>query len=438
MGKPRNPNVTRVLDLEASDRMWQMTRARLIAQVVIAVLLQIVVPFPTSLYFHGLLIVLALIGIAQWRLYRAGYTHDWIRFVIVALDFALITFALIYPNPFSGIFSSPYLPPQFALHFANFIYLFVLLVSLAFEFRPILVIWGGVCGSAFWAIGVTWLATLPGATIEPIVPADGHPDVIAQSIVQSMLRPNYVDIGIRLQEVVVFLICAGVLALVVQRSRGLISRQAGLERRQANLSRYFPAETAELLAERDTPFDKTETVEAAVLFTDVVGFSSWAEERPPAEVIARLRLVHAVVAETVFAHGGVLDKFIGDGAMATFGAIQPRPDDARRALDCVSALIAAIDRINEGQSDPIKLAIGLHYGPVVVGDVGTSQRMELAVIGDTVNVANRLEAITRNLHTKAAVSQEVLDAAGTATEGLANHGSHILPGRHLPVTVWTA
>jgi adenylate cyclase len=147
------------------------------------------------------------------------------------------------------------------------------------------------------------------------------------------------------------------------------------------------------------------------------------------------------VERAVFAHGGVLDKFIGDGAMATFGAAHPAPDDAARAVACVGAILAEVADWNHGRmrrdEPPVGISIGLHYGPVVVGDVGSARRMELAVIGDTVNVASRIEQLTRVLGAPAAISQEAIDAAGGAPPGAVRVGPHKVHGRERPVTLWT-
>ena len=99
--------------------------------------------------------------------------------------------------------------------------------------------------------------------------------------------------------------------------------------------------------------------------------------------------------EAVFAHGGTLDKYLGDGLMATFGTPFASERDALNALDCARAMMDSVARWNETRAargePPIRASVGLHYGPAVLGDIGAN-RLEFAVIGNTVNVASRIEA----------------------------------------------
>ncbi len=204
------------------------------------------------------------------------------------------------------------------------------------------------------------------------------------------------------------------MALVVARSRGLVVRQAALERERGNLARYFPPATVDRLARQDQALAQVREQDAAVLFADLVGFTTWAERHAPNEAIGLLREVHARLEDEVFRCDGTLDKFIGDGLMATFGTPEPGPRDAINARRCLRAIaddFAAWNERRRGRGKaPIEIAIGLHYGPVVVGNIGTDRRLEFAVLGDTVNVASRLEAMTRELNCVALISTSVAEA----------------------------
>ena len=149
----------------------------------------------------------------------------------------------------------------------------------------------------------------------------------------------------------------------------------------------------------------------------------------------------------VFDHGGTLDKFLGDGVMATFGTPETSPADAANALACARAMLAEIDAWNARRAaaglPTVKLSVGVHYGDVVLGDIGTARRLEFAVLGDTVNVAARLETLTRKLHCRIAASDELVSQArdsrpGEALfEGFAVTAEQQLRGRGEPVKVWT-
>src|SRR3954468_19811428 len=147
----------------------------------------------------------------------------------------------------------------------------------------------------------------------------------------------------------------------------------------------------------------------AVLFANIVGFTRQCEERPPAEAIDLLRGFHRRMEQTIFAFGGTLDKFLGDGVMATFGTPRPGSRDAANALGCARAMLAEIDAWNRdrrarGQAE-VRIGIGVHSGPVVLGDVGSRRHLEFAVIGDTVNIASRLESLTRQLEVTIVISE---------------------------------
>jgi len=184
-----------------------------------------------------------------------------------------------------------------------------------------------------------------------------------------------------------------------------------------------------------------------VLFADLAGFTTWAERASPDEVIAFLREFHARMERAVFAHAGTLDKYIGDGVMATFGTPEPGATDAANALGCARTMqesIAAWNAERRARGEPaVALGVGVHFGPVVLGDVGGPQRLEFAVLGDTVNVASRLERLTRMLGATIVASDALLAAArrnGPDAEPLLadfrRASEHRVRGRDGDVAIW--
>ena len=172
---------------------------------------------------------------------------------------------------------------------------------------------------------------------------------------------------------------------------------AGIERERTNLARYFSPNVVEQLSRNDEPLKQVRTQNVAVLFADIVDFTAYADGRSPMEVIGTLRQFHERMEREVFRHGGTLDKYLGDGLMATFGTPFAGDFDAVNALRCAQAMIGSIDELNLDRKNrsepPIRLSIGLHYGEVVLGDIGLN-RLEFAVIGTAVNAASRLETLT--------------------------------------------
>jgi adenylate cyclase len=151
------------------------------------------------------------------------------------------------------------------------------------------------------------------------------------------------------------------------------------------------------------------------MFVDIVGFTRLSEPMSPQAAMAMLREFHTRVEQAVFAHGGMVDKFMGDGALACFGVpdayASAAADAVRAARDLLRDLEAwAVDRGTRGEP-PIRAGAGIHYGPVLMGDIGGSRQFQFTVIGDTVNVASRLESMTRQQDTDLIVSDDAVQAA---------------------------
>ncbi len=180
-----------------------------------------------------------------------------------------------------------------------------------------------------------------------------------------------------------------------------IARRAQVE---AGLSRYLPEEIAKAVAEGRGKLELGgERKDVAVVFADVVAFTSFSENAPPEKVVAFLNELFGLLSEIVFRHGGIVDKFMGDCIMAVFGATEVATDDARppatRAVACAEDMHRFVDTIHaEWQKKfgfDVRLGVGVAAGPAVVGNLGSEKRMEFTAIGDAVNVASRLETLAR-------------------------------------------
>ena len=164
-----------------------------------------------------------------------------------------------------------------------------------------------------------------------------------------LIDPTAIDFGARFQQIVVFLIVAVTLALAVRRSNALLISHAGIERERTNLARYFSPNVVEELSRNDEPLKQVRTQNVAVLFADIVGFTAYADGRSPTEVIGTLRLFHERMEREIFRHEGTLDKYLGDGLMATFGTPFAGDCDAGNALRCAQAMIGSIDELNSSE-----------------------------------------------------------------------------------------
>ena len=154
----------------------------------------------------------------------------------------------------------------------------------------------------------------------------------------------------------------------------------------------------------------------AILFADIRGFTSISEGRLPYDVVFLLNRYFRATGQAVQAAGGRLDKFIGDGVMAIFGLDREPEVACRQALDAARRMGIALDDLNEAMSgdldQPLRIGIGLHAGPAIVGEMGYDRAVTLTALGDTVNTASRLETLTKDFKVQLVVSQELLDRAG--------------------------
>jgi len=234
----------------------------------------------------------------------------------------------------------------------------------------------------------------------------------------------------------------------IDKLREIDRRRAAAERARANLARYFSPSIVGMLADRDEPFGTVRRQTVAVLFVDIVGFTQMAESMEPEAVIAMLRQYHEHMTAQIFACGGTVEKYIGDAIFAVWGLPEESDADAANALRCADGMIAALSewnasRVSSGEF-PLAIGIGLHYGAAVVGDVGSEHSLSFTVIGDTVNTASRLQAMTRELATPLVVSDAlvtVVEPVASAEEKrllerLQDRGAQTLRGRSGSVRVW--
>jgi len=149
----------------------------------------------------------------------------------------------------------------------------------------------------------------------------------------------------------------------------------------------------------------------AVLFSDVRSFTTISEKLRPDEIVESLNEYFRLMVDVVVAHEGIVDKYIGDAVMATFGAVKRNEDDALRSVQVALKMLEALDEFNTWQAGKQRTAfhigIGIHYGVVTVGNIGSEKKMDYTVIGDPVNLASRLEGLTKQYHEPVLISASV-------------------------------
>jgi adenylate cyclase len=422
------------------EGLWLAVRARWVALAVIAVTLPILNPHWDVLYYIASLGLFAAIAWAQLKVGKAGLSRP--ELFLMFCDLALLTFLAVVPNPFApGDW-----PIGMQFRFNTFIYFFVLLATatLAYSWRTVIAM--GTWTAGLWAVGVGWAYYFHADTYAALAERV-HAAVGRDARMFAAIDPTTINIPARFQEIVVFVIVAVTLAVAVRRSNALLVSHAGIERERSNLARYFSPNVVEQLSRNDEPLKQVRTENVAVLFTDIVGFTAYADGRSPADVIGTLRLFHERMEREIFRHGGTLDKYLGDGLMATFGTPFAGDCDAGNALRCAQAMLDSIAELNRERKTrgepPIRISIGLHYGQVVLGDIGLN-RLEFAVIGTTVNAASRLESLTREFGCAMIASDELVQQARTEAGSSNADFAHLVAqppqairGLERPLGIWT-
>jgi adenylate cyclase len=414
---------------------------RLIVLGMLAAWAALTVPFERSGLYLTAIAAFALLGAPPYLLARRGIGGTPVTAAFLLLDAAILTYILIVPPSFyvDGWTA------QINLRLPNFLFLGVFLVGLALSYSPALVIWTGIASIAAWSAGFLWVATLPDSLLSSSRALDSG--LSAESVISRFLDPRTVSLTNWTNQIVFLVLVTLILSLTVWRSRRLVRRQAATEAERAALSRYFSPNIVRELSTSGRALDRPAVQPAAVLFADMVGFTAISERLAPDALVGLLREFHGRLARITFAHDGTVDKYIGDAIMVHFGTPRPQKDDPVRALACAAEMIAEVRRWNAEREragdEPIGIGIGVHYGEVLVGNIGDARRLEYTTLGDTVNVASRLERLTREAGASLVVSDDLVRAVhgcgvepSTLIKDLRRDQTRTVRGRREPVAIW--
>ncbi len=359
-----------------------------------------------------LLSAYTLVAAINLTLARVGFYRFWLPWVYSTVDVAIL---LAMPIGLTRLY---HVGLQDALEVPGMALIFVILAHAALRYQPYLLLYTAGLFSLGWAMLFFFDRTGADA-----------------GTLELPFRVEYARLSI-------VILVAGILAFSVLRTRRLLIRSAIEARGKSNLAKYLPEPLVQEMADNGIHLaEQTRTQTVVVMFIDIRGFTTLSEHTPPGELVAILREFRTRLSQVILAHGGTIDKFIGDSIMVEFGVPDPDPADAATALACGRDLLIALrdwaDDRRDGGQEVIRAGIGLHFGEVIAGAIGDARRLEYTVIGDTVNAAERIEALSHELDVPMLASRALLDAADEIPEGLkfAEVAPLTLRGRETPIAL---
>lgn len=309
-----------------------------------------------------------------------------------------------------------------ALKNSLFVAIFVLIALRALRFEAIWVWLSGLTAAAGWSLLAFFALRQAG-------PAGRTMDFVVAA------TTGRLDAQGELIRVAVILIVTAVLAVALTRARLTLARAVQASQSAAALSQFFDREVATQITSTDLAPMAGQSVQrdAAVMFTDLRGFTKASATLSPADLIALIAEYQNVVLPVVRAHGGNIDKFMGDGILASFGAVNVSATYAADALRCIDAILAAsrawaLDRRERGLP-ALGIGIGVAHGPLVFGIIGVDQRLEYTVIGEPVNLAAKLEKHNKAENASACAPLSLVDLARRQGDGTIADGFEIRRAR---------
>ena len=212
--------------------------------------------------------------------------------------------------------------------------------------------------------------------------------------------------------------------------------QAGLaerQRLQAAFGTYVDPVLATKLLEQGDDVFTGERREVTVMFVDIRDFTPFAEANPAEDVVARLNALFEIVVPAVVDAGGHVNRFLGDGALAVFGA----PNDLANHADAAVDAAVLIQRlVAERFGGDLRIGIGINTGVVIAGTIGGGSHLEFTLIGDATNVAARVEQLTKTTGDAILLTEQTVEALASGLSGLTDRGSHALKGKSTAVQVF--
>lgn len=370
-------------------------------------------------YFLGAYFVFTCV-----RLYLAYKTTlaYWILILSVFVDMGLLI-GLIWS------FHLQYMqPPSFYLKAPTLLYIFIFISLRALRFEPGFVLFSGLIGALGWLLLVGFA-----------VMGESGQAVITRDYVE-YLTSNSVLVGGEVDKIISILMVTFILTLAIARGRALLIHSIIDSNTAQSLSYFVPETVASRIASSDGPLidTQTETREASILFVDLVSFASLAEQLTPAELIATINEYFRLISEPIERNHGVINQFQGDAILASFNLPSVDPDHASNAVRTALEIQRLLADYQFANGLKLTVRAGVNTGQVVGGFVGTPDRLSYTVYGDQVNVAARLQELSKQRNSSNLVSLRTMQLCNAEQFQFVPKGSEILRGRQTSIKVYEA
>ncbi len=358
----------------------------------------------------------AVLGLAHYALIGTRFDRRWVKYVFITLDVAIVS-ALVATQPLYP--SAAEMPAVMTFRAPVFPFYYVILGVAAFSFSPAMVAWTGIAGAIGWLAAFWHVANqVDGVRNWSEIP--NNPT--AEQIMAVVLDPRFGGLGGRIQEAVLLVVVAFLIAVVMWRARTTLRRQLEAERDHHTMSsifgRFVPQTIVNaMVAGRGalTPVER----QATVLFADIAGFTSMTERAGAARTVEILNAYFDEVTQIIGAHNGIVTQFQGDAVLATFNVPVEDSRHAANAFQSARAILACVAE-REFAGERVRVRIGINTGSLVAGNVGGGGRQSYTVHGDAVNLAARLEALCKEHGTSlllSAATAKVLPGAKLVAVG---------------------
>ncbi|HHI82913.1 MAG TPA: adenylate/guanylate cyclase domain-containing protein [Rhizobiales bacterium] len=347
-------------------------------------------------YALGAYLAMNIVGLV-WAVRKS--LPDWAVYFNVLIDISMLmvliwSFHIQYNQP-----------PSFYLKSPTFLYVFIFIALRALRFQARFVIAAGLVAATGWILLTAY-----------VVFSDPQNSMITRDYVHYMTS-NSVLIGAEVDKVLSILFVTGILALAISRARKLLVKAVIEGAAAHDLSRFFDQSVAEKIRSSDHAIKPGEGIrrEAAILYVDIRGFTRMAATMPASDAVCLLTGYQNRLVPVIQKHNGSIDKFLGDGIMASFGAVSESRTSAADALKAVDDIVAQTetwydDRELSAIAGP-KVNMAVAAGPVIFGVLGSGNRLEYTTVGDAVNRAAKLEKYNKKIPSRALTDLATFQAA---------------------------